>query len=486
MNITVGGRIEVADYNDLALEINRIFSDNTTSLGVSTSNIILNDTASPGGEIAGATRNLISVPAVTDFLVVTVDGITLVESVGYSITYTDPAVITYLGALPASAVLKVYNRTMHRYGWGQQASVYPIAAGNPILADETVLQAYLEANINNIIDKVNIIETRIDGPSEIARISPGALIFASDKSQISSVIAADILTVDNYWQNALATVFSGVASITRTNDWDNILVGEMRYTWTDYDTLRYFLNSGNEIRYSMDSVPDLGSQGARNWAQVIAQMGTVIMNYATTTGSDGISSNIGAYHLTDSYQTVFTSGSPSTPFNNIGEYDAYGSYSSLVVVTEARILEDTPVAGNVSIDIRITLNDYDLNTTTVGTITAMSGYKLADNVVDNSAVFSSDTMAPTITVLNSFESTSTTLITNITNASPGVITIADTSVFADGSTVSITGVVGMTEVNGNSYTATIIDPTTFSIGVDTTSFTAYASGGILTYQTDDN
>jgi hypothetical protein len=486
VNITVGGRIEVADYNDLALEINRIFSDNTTSLGWSTSNIILNTTASPGGETAGATRDLTLVPAVTDFLVVTVNDITLFETVDYSLTYTDPAVITYLGALPASAALKVYNRTTHRYGWGQQASIYPITAGNPILADEATLQAYLEANINNIIDKVNIIETRIDGPSTITRIAPGAIIFASDKLQISSVIDTDILTTDNYWQNTVATVFSGVTSFSRTSDWNNILIGEMRHTWDDYDSLRYFLNAGNEIRYSIDSAPDLGSQGARNWAQVCDAMGTIVLNYNATTGTTGTATGLGAFNLTSTYQTIFTSGSPATPFDSIGEYDVYGSYSALIVVTEARIVENLPSAGNVSVDIRITLNDFDLNTTTIGSTTVSGGYKIADNVNNNSAVFSSATMAPTVTVLNSFESTSTTAITNITNASPGVVTIADTSVLTNGSIISITGVVGMTEVNSVSYTVTIINATTFSIGVDTTAFTAYTSGGLLTYQTDDN
>ena len=70
----------------------------------------------------------------------------------------------------------------------------------------------------------------------------------------------------------------------------------------------------------------------------------------------------------------------------------------------------------------------------------------------------------------------TKTITGITAANPGVVT-AVAHGYATGDTVIIYGVVGMTQVNGKAYTIIVTDVDHFSIGVDTSAFTAYSSGG---------
>ena len=406
MAVVQGGLIEIADYNDLALEVNRLFSDNTTSLAYSTSNLVLDDTAAGGGESAGATRLLSPQPIATDYLVVTVDDVTLFAGTDYTVDYNAPVTLTYSNPLGASAVLKVYNRTTHRYGWGQQASVHPITAGDPILADEAVLQAYLEANINNLIDKVNIMEDRIGGSTVLTRVAQGTLIYATDKSTITSTINADVLSASNYWNNQLVTVTGTAETFASTADWDNILIGEMRHTWSTYDDMRYFFNTGNDLRANIVMTGTGTNQGYTNWNQVAQSMGSLLFNYdtATQTGTGGSSNNIGAFELTSTYQTIFTSTSPGAPVDAAGDFDAYGTYSSLVISWEARLVEDSPAAGNVSIDIRMTMNDNSLNITTQGTTTYNGGYSLSDDVTDNSAVFSISTLAPTLTVSNNFAS----------------------------------------------------------------------------------
>ena len=70
------------------------------------------------------------------------------------------------------------------------------------------------------------------------------------------------------------------------------------------------------------------------------------------------------------------------------------------------------------------------------------------------------------------------VITNITQAAQAVIT--STTNFAAGQTIQISGVVGMTEINGLTVTVVLVTPTTVTINLDTTGFTAYVSGGLAT------
>ena len=79
--------------------------------------------------------------------------------------------------------------------------------------------------------------------------------------------------------------------------------------------------------------------------------------------------------------------------------------------------------------------------------------------------------------------TKSVTITGATQANPCVITSAGHG-FRTGVQVTISGVVGMTQLNGNTYTITRINANTFSLnGVNSTGFTAYSSGGTaVTYK----
>lgn len=71
----------------------------------------------------------------------------------------------------------------------------------------------------------------------------------------------------------------------------------------------------------------------------------------------------------------------------------------------------------------------------------------------------------------------TATITGVTQANPAVVT-ATAHDFNNGELVTISDVVGMTELNGNTYTVANATANTFELqGIDSTSFTAYVSGG---------
>lgn len=68
-------------------------------------------------------------------------------------------------------------------------------------------------------------------------------------------------------------------------------------------------------------------------------------------------------------------------------------------------------------------------------------------------------------------------ITAVTQAVQAVITANNT--FIVGQLIEINGVVGMTQLNGNTYSIVNVTPTTITINVDSTGFTAYSSGGTI-------
>lgn len=70
-------------------------------------------------------------------------------------------------------------------------------------------------------------------------------------------------------------------------------------------------------------------------------------------------------------------------------------------------------------------------------------------------------------------------VTGITNANPGVVTTDLTHGFIDGQVITITGVTGMSGVNGTPLTVTVISPHSFSIGINTTSSGAWTGGGVV-------
>jgi hypothetical protein len=80
-------------------------------------------------------------------------------------------------------------------------------------------------------------------------------------------------------------------------------------------------------------------------------------------------------------------------------------------------------------------------------------------------------------------------IANITNASPGVVTTTADHGYLDGLYVRLNiSSFGMSQVNGNVYLITVLSPTTFSIGIDTTSFEPFvpASSNAISAITNAN
>jgi len=131
----------------------------------------------------------------------------------------------------------------------------------------------------------------------------------------------------------------------------------------------------------------------------------------------------------------------------------------------------------------IPLNGYmygDTLTYDPATLTTSEGFTVGDTITGptktGSRVVTDMSIASQAIITTKKDAT----VSAVTQANPGQVTTSAAHGFETGDSISFTGVGGMTELNGNSYTITVVNTTTFTIGADTTAFTAFTSGGTAT------
>lgn len=80
---------------------------------------------------------------------------------------------------------------------------------------------------------------------------------------------------------------------------------EFRVIFNNEDHRRHFFNAGGEIR--INSTLTGGTGGLKNleWLGMLSAMGTIRFNYTATTAVSGITTNIGNFDLTNSYQIIY-------------------------------------------------------------------------------------------------------------------------------------------------------------------------------------
>lgn len=112
--------------------------------------------------------------------------------------------------------------------------------------------------------------------------------------------------------------------------------------------------------------------------------------------------------------------------------------------------------------------------------------KNLNRLADDNWTLTTINYAPTVSP-PTFSSATIATITGITQANPAVVTTSAAHGFVTGNLVTITGVVGMTEVNDRTFRITVLTTTTFELdGEDSTTYTAYSSGGTATRNNNAN
>jgi hypothetical protein len=155
----------------------------------------------------------------------------------------------------------------------------------------------------------------------------GILVKYSDWNayyQYAQLIQTNALVQPPAGQASLATL----SSSQRTTAWNGTINHTVTLNFGSNANARYYFNSGSNIQFSanLTNIPADGSQAKGNdWATLLSNMGTITMNYnsTTNTGSGTPASSIGFYQLTTSPQTLFTKAT-SSPTYTPNQYDIYG------------------------------------------------------------------------------------------------------------------------------------------------------------------
>ena len=134
------------------------------------------------------------------------------------------------------------------------------------------------------------------------------------------------------------TVFSNVLNSTRNTAWSNQLTHRFRATFAQVDYARYFFNSGGQMRIRGSRSGGSATPQNASWTNMLANMGTLIMDEGTFFQSGGgpgwtINLALGYYDLSTSFQTLAT-GLPDG-----GGYGGYGGYPGNSITVEARSLD---------------------------------------------------------------------------------------------------------------------------------------------------
>jgi hypothetical protein len=155
--------------------------------------------------------------------------------------------------------------------------------------------------------------------------------------------------------NSLVTPPSGQATLATLNTstrggWSGTVTQTLTLNFGSYNNARYFFNAGSNIQFTASLTGYSGSDNStlldNDWATLLSAMGTITMNYnsTTTSGSGSAAGSIGFYQLTTSPQLIFTK-TASTYSGN--QYQIYANVDGTnSIITFSIRFEDVSTGSN--------------------------------------------------------------------------------------------------------------------------------------------
>ena len=175
-------------------------------------------------------------------------------------------------------------------------------------------------------------------------------------------------------------------------------------------------------------------------------------------------------------------GSPWLAIGTTEVLDVIDENDNLTSITpQTKTTDSSPNFSTTASSATVTVTDSNIsNPTTYDTVELRTPVAVGGIVLSGSYQIASILSATQFTITAADSATTTranATITAITAANPGSVTTSGAHGFSSGDLIYISGVVGMTQVNNRLFTITSTGANTFTIGVNTSAYTAYSSAG---------
>lgn len=196
---------------------------------------------------------------------------------------------------------------------------------------------------------------------------------------------------------------------------------------------------------------------------------TLALVVATTSGSWAVPAN-SINQITTSVPSKYTLSCTNPTAGTAGGEEDWDTYRSRAILAQRATCQ-----GSLSFIKTLVSAVSGVQSRTVSAIQYSDGYLVMAAGGDTAEV--ANAIYKSVGDLNILQA-SVLNVASATQANPCVITTDITHGLTDSESVTISGALGMTSINGT-FTATVLTPTTFSISVDTSSSAAYTSGGVI-------
>ena len=362
--------------------------------------------------------------------------------------FNDLVVLTnkYWADNVVSAAVTDSDRSLHKYGWGQTPALEIGGSNNQRVTGHVDcanpgdnIQA---VHMNQLVARANASGCHLGLSTDLSYKIIDNTVLSADATAVNTRFSA--ATIDNGLTDSRSaqirgdhTIGAGMSSSnvlgsdSRTTNWQEILISDTKYTFTNYDHARYFFNSGGALTVDID-ISGAVSTPSQNWAANLASMGTFhfLADDTVVSGTGGYSAaDRGFYNLTNNYQLLYsfsfgngvgTGTFSGTPFSG-GDVDV-GSpsnaeqrggylYGGTYAINRISLYGKYSSTGE-QVDLRVYLQSPDTETID-GTITQTAGYVVADNCTKSggtgaataSATFNVSSYIPTHSFTNTLTST---------------------------------------------------------------------------------
>ena len=148
-------------------------------------------------------------------------------------------------------------------------------------------------------------------PAEISLVTQNVdLVLDSDTINKKGIVQfenlATTLENDKFVSHISQSTAEAAIVGTRTTSWNGTISHIIDVTFADANHQRHFFNAGGTVRFASNITYVGSSSKTIDWMTMLVNMGTVSMNYTSTTATgSGSGSAIGYHDLDSSYQQLF-------------------------------------------------------------------------------------------------------------------------------------------------------------------------------------